>query len=134
MFSVLPLKLHCHRLAGRSFLALLKLEELALGKVEPVGNHVRGHGLDLGIQIADVAVVEAAAGLDLILGVTELILQLGEVLVGLQVWVVLETANKLLSVWESMFSAWALSAIPVAPMAAARAWVTFSSTPFSCSA
>src|SRR5688572_22290784 len=65
------------------------LEELVLLEAEPFRDQVVGEHLDLGVEVADVGVVEAARGLDLVFRVLEVVLELEEVLRGLQVGVVL---------------------------------------------
>src|SRR5690348_11016768 len=62
-----------------------QVEELALLEAQGLGDHVAGEDLHLDVQVAGVGVVEAAGGLDLILGVAQLVLEVQEVLVGLQV-------------------------------------------------
>ena len=63
---------------------ILDLEELAAGEAERAGEQAVREHLDLGVVRLDVAVVDAARSGDLVLGVRQLALQLGEALGGAQ--------------------------------------------------
>src|SRR5437870_3056846 len=67
----------------------LDLEQLLLPEPEPAGDEARREGLDTAVVVLHVGVVEAAGGLEPVLRVLELALQLQEALVGLQVRVAL---------------------------------------------
>src|SRR3546814_6361554 len=58
--------------------------ELALAEAEVAREEVVREHLDLGVQLAHTTVVEAARGLDLVLGVDDRLLKLEEVLARLQ--------------------------------------------------
>src|SRR5690606_37080937 len=75
-------ELHAGRLGDRG--GIRHLEELALGESEPAHEERVREDLDLGVELAYAAVVEATRRLDLVFGVDELALQLQEVLVRLQ--------------------------------------------------
>ena len=75
-------ELHARRLGDRG--GVVDLEELALREAEAAHEQRVREDLDLGVELAHAAVVEAARGLDLVFGVDQLGLQLQEVLVGLQ--------------------------------------------------
>src|SRR6187431_2480877 len=75
-------ELHARRLADRG--AVDDLEELPLVEAEVAGEQVVREHLDLGVQLPNAAVVEAAGGLDLVFGVDDRLLQLEEVLARLQ--------------------------------------------------
>ena len=86
-------------------------------------------------EVAHVAVVKAARGLDFVFGVGELALQLQKVLVGFEVGVRLGDGKKRFERAANMiFGRAFLLQAPPAPIAAVRASVTFSNTPFSCAA
>src|SRR5690606_7930401 len=70
-------ELHPRRLGDRRGVG--DLEELALGEAEAAREDVVREDLDLRVELADAAVVEAAGGLDLVLGRDELALELEEV-------------------------------------------------------
>ncbi len=82
------LELNLDRLLGGRISASwrrLELEEFHGGEMESAGDHVTREALDGRVQVADIAVVEAAGGLDLVLRIGELVLEREEILVGFEV-------------------------------------------------
>src|SRR5437899_1818772 len=61
-------------LRNRAVALVLELEEVALAHVREPGEEPRGEALDLDVEVTHGHVVEAPGGLDLVLGVRELVL------------------------------------------------------------
>ena len=127
------LELHFHRL-GRGRIRGGEFEEVHRIEAEGRGNEIAGKSLLRSVERHYRRVVEAARGLDLVLGVAKLLLQLQEVLVRLEVRVRFRNGKERLQAPVSMFSACAFSTVLPAPIAAARALVTFSNALDSCAA
>src|SRR4029079_3640622 len=68
----------------------LGVEELAGREAADAGDEVAGDRRDRGVVVEDGGVVVLAAERDLVLGRRQLLLELEDVLVGLEVWVVLD--------------------------------------------
>ena len=68
---------------------VIGLEELIRAKFHHAGEDIGWEYLNLSVEVADIAVVKSAGGLDFILGVGQLVLELQEVLAGFQVRVIL---------------------------------------------
>jgi hypothetical protein len=75
---------------------LAELEELPRAEAEEGRHDVRGEGADAGVVGPHVAVVEATAGRDPVLGVRELLLEREEALARLEVRVGLDPREQLL--------------------------------------
>lgn len=66
--------------------AVTDLEEFALREAKHAGDEVGREDHDFGVEVTDVAVVEAAGGLHLVFRVREFILEFQEPFVGLEVY------------------------------------------------
>src|SRR5690606_12991607 len=82
------LETHLHWFLGSLFV-LSQFEVLSLLESKSVADQVAGEGLESDAQVAHVAVIEAAGGLDLVLGVSQFPLQVDEVGAGLEVRIIL---------------------------------------------
>jgi hypothetical protein len=99
-----------------------EIEEVLRAETEGLGEEGRRHALALAVIFLRRIVVEAPRRGDLVLEIVELVLELQEILVGLELGI---------SAALSMPSAWPCWAGPWAVIAALRACATSSKMPFS---
>ena len=95
---------HLELYVRRCFFSLCNLKEVAFRKAEHIADQIRRKHLELGVEIADNAVIEASRGLEMVFEFGELPLKFEEVLVRFEIWIRLrEREEALQSLTQHVF-------------------------------